>query len=360
MNNDIKNNVMQKKTFTWPQTIGVSVIVLLLIAGVWTAVEMGPYLSGTVSRLATAAVTFTQTFIPGERLTLSTNLSTVTSGDEVVLSWTHRNQKAGGVYSLSYPCKEGVYEGVKVSSGGKMLTCDTPSDIYNEDNAVTLRVFSEATSPVEIPISLDYTNNDNLESLLSATINISVTNANGSTMPATALPAIETPPSPTKKLTTPVSTKNSGGTKTLTPGERTEKTYSLGTSSPASSAYGKMDLAPRILEIGVVDKVTNIFYATTSLKASDRIAVRFEVENLGTLDSGHWQFSAVLPTFPMHIFESEGQQSLAPGDKIEYVIGFDNVEIGVDGRFVINVDPTSSLSEASKTNNIATTTIRAN
>ncbi len=121
-----------------------------------------------------------------------------------------------------------------------------------------------------------------------------------------------------------------------------------------------MALAPKILEIGVIDKITNVFQATASPSAHDRVAVRFEVENIGTADSGHWQFNAVLPTFPMYIFESEGQQPLSPGEKIEYVIGFDNVEPDVDGRFVINVDPTSSLSEASETNNIAITTIRVN
>lgn len=349
---------MTKKSFGWSQTIGLGVIILLIAAGVWTTVRLGPYLPDTFNKIATALVTMSERFIPGEKLLLSADRETVNSGDEIVLSWIHRNKKNDGVYSLSYTCTTGVYLGVRVAAGDKMLLCDLLSDIYGTENTVTLRAFSELNEPVTIPITVTYTSATDAGKTLSSSINLSITGSKTEAVSEIKPDTDTNSPETVPKVATPPAIPEQKS-KTVTPGTKTEKIYPFGTTTRPALSYGKVDLAPKIIEVGVIDKVTNAFTATTALKVSDRIAIRFEVENLGTLDSGHWQFNAVLPTYPMYIFESEGQQPLGPGDKIEFTIGFDNVEPDVDGRFVINVDPTSSIPEASETNNIATTTIRA-
>ncbi|OHA26568.1 MAG: hypothetical protein A3C06_03270 [Candidatus Taylorbacteria bacterium RIFCSPHIGHO2_02_FULL_46_13] len=343
------------KEFSWAQTIGLGVITLLVVTGVWTAIQIGPYLPDTVSRLAQALVTMSQTFIPGEKLTLYSDQTTLHSGDETVMSWVHKNKKGDGVYSLWYPCVDKLYLGVKTETGDKTLLCDMKSTLYSKDDLVTIIAVSENDQATAIPVALFYTRSDDSANPLSSSVTISIigdTKEPPSEISPTLKPVEPAAATPTPPIVTaPVK-------KAPTAGTRTEKTYVVGTTTKPAQPYGKTDLAPRILEVGTIDKVTNAFTATTTLRASDRIAVRFEVENLGTANSGHWQFNAVLPTFPNYIFESDGQQPLAPGDKIEYTIGFDNVELDTDGRFVINVDPTSSIPEASESNNIATTTIR--
>ena len=145
--------------------------------------------------------------------------------------------------------------------------------------------------------------------------------------------------------------------KPQTAGPKKEEVRPITTYSPPANQNGKPDLMSNILEIGVVSKTDNEFTATTTLRSGDRIAVRFVVDNIGTKQSGDWYFNASLPTFPSHIFSSGMQQNLEPGDRIEFIIGFDSIE-KKDGNVVfINADPANSLNEIKEDNNIASTTI---
>ena len=346
---------VSKKGSVWPKIAGVGIIAALMTAGIYTAVSISPLFANTFNKLAAAVVSLTQTFIPGERITLDATPKSVNSGGKIVLSWAHRNKTGEGMYSLIYPCQSETYLGVKVSSGDKMLLCDTPSQITSADQNLELIAVSELVGVVVVPVTLSYTQSTGTQPALSATVALSVIGTGVVASDIQSPDATTTPPMIEKPL--PVKTQ------TPTAGEKTEKTYPLQPTTvapaPVKPAYGKADLMPRITSVGIIDKTTNVFTSTTTLRVSDRIAVKFEVENLGTADSGGWYFSAVLPTYPMHIFQSEGQQNLAPGDRIEFTIGFDQVEPDKDGRFVINVDPSGSLPEATKANNIATTTIRA-
>jgi hypothetical protein len=334
----------QHKEFAWPQILGIVVIILLIVGSAWTLREVVPSFSRTFSSLGAALSAFTHIFIPAEQLSLTAEPPVALSGEAIKLSWTHVSKREEGTYSLSYPCQTGVYLGLKTESGDSTLLCDTESGIKSTDNTLDIVAYSERDGSLEFPISLSYTHPSG-KPPISTSLSVILIGSGAK---------VERP----KETKAPVKESNVTKPEAHTPGSRTEKTYTLGASStPTAVIGGKPDLVPKILEVGVIDKTTNVFTATSSLFVGDRIAVRFEVENIGTADSGNWQFSAVLPTIPMHIFESEGQQSLAPGDRIEYTLGFDNVEPNVDGRFVVNVDPTSSVPEASDINNIASTTI---
>jgi hypothetical protein len=146
--------------------------------------------------------------------------------------------------------------------------------------------------------------------------------------------------------------------KPLTAGEQENGVYpvsGIGISQP----NGRIDLSVHILETGIVSTSTNTFVATSPIATSQKGAVRFEVINLGSKESGSWTFNAVLPTYPRHIFHSTTQQSLLPGDKIEFTLGFDQVNGTVSEDVItINVDPTGSIPESSKTNNIVQKTVR--
>lgn len=167
------------------------------------------------------------------------------------------------------------------------------------------------------------------------------------------------PPTSSKK--TPPSSSSTITTANPTPqtGVKTEKTFVYYSTGPtASDPQGVIDLEPRILEVGFVDKATNVFTASSSPSANLRIAVRFEVVNKGTKASGSWSFNAVLPTMPLYIYSGDAQQSLLPGERIEFVIGFDSVERKKDGEFTANVDPTGRVVESNESNNIVKTLIQ--
>ncbi|MEX0917311.1 MAG: CARDB domain-containing protein [Candidatus Paceibacterota bacterium] len=142
------------------------------------------------------------------------------------------------------------------------------------------------------------------------------------------------------------------GSVTRTPGTETSSTFPINENSTVvSDPNGRADLAPRLLAVGVVDEDGN-FTEKDEVDQSDRIAVRFAVENLGTKTSETWRFTAVLPTHTIHFFDSPTQQALRPGDRIEYTLGFDGVKDNEKVTFTVNVDPSKSVPEVTKNNNI--------
>jgi subtilase family serine protease len=148
-----------------------------------------------------------------------------------------------------------------------------------------------------------------------------------------------------------------GGT---TPGTGTTNIYpSAGSGSgTVSNPNGTTDLAINILSYGTLDKSTNVYTATTSpVNRSDRIAIRFEVTNRGNKTSSVWRFNGYLPTNPAQTFNSDEQSSINPGDKIQYTLGFDQMQDQRSNILKVEVDPSNSVIESNKTNNIAQITI---
>ncbi|OHA43873.1 MAG: hypothetical protein A3G03_01015 [Candidatus Taylorbacteria bacterium RIFCSPLOWO2_12_FULL_44_15c] len=158
-------------------------------------------------------------------------------------------------------------------------------------------------------------------------------------------------------LQTTIASKKTAGAKTETLRLINPPAFAEPARPAGGATVGKPDLAVKILETGVIDKVTNVWTATTSLRSIDRIAVRFSVENLGTKETGAWYFNAILPTYPSYIYSANSQNSLLPGDRIEFTLGFDSVEKKDGNVIVINVDPANSIFEASEENNIVRVTL---
>jgi hypothetical protein len=148
-------------------------------------------------------------------------------------------------------------------------------------------------------------------------------------------------------------------TKTLTAGEQEESVYALPSQETVltSQINGQVDLAPRVISVGAVNRDTGIFTPSETINTNERAAVHFEVKNIGTKTSPQWSFNVVLPTLPKHIFSSNMQKPLAPGERIEFTLGFDRFDMNSDGVVIINVDPTRGLNEKDKENNIVKTTI---
>ena len=140
-------------------------------------------------------------------------------------------------------------------------------------------------------------------------------------------------------------------------GDREDNIFPI-TSVGISNPNQEPDLEVTILATGIIT-TDNIFTPTESMKSTEKGAVRFQIRNIGGKETGSWTFNVVLPTFPMHIFHSEIQKSLRPGDRVEYTLGFDQVNSGLtEAVITINADPTESIKEISENNNIRQKTIQ--
>ena len=160
------------------------------------------------------------------------------------------------------------------------------------------------------------------------------------------LPPVEFPEEPEVPATPP----------TPTPGEENTDIITQNPNGVVLDSTGLPDLVPVILETGklVGGVQAENFVATSTLSKSDRIAIRFAVENQGTNASGtNWRFNVVMPTETTYIFEGTAAhvQNLNPGERIEYVIGFDRSKVGTDLQISVAVDQDDAVSESDEDNN---------
>ncbi|MBL1434521.1 hypothetical protein COB87_003075 [Candidatus Wolfebacteria bacterium] len=170
------------------------------------------------------------------------------------------------------------------------------------------------------------------------------------TTPTTNFPIILNPEEEEEATTTPSVINPTPG------GETTEITDQDLDGPIVSDPNGLPDLVPVVIATGklVGGFAANNFVATSTLLKTDRIAVKFAIENKGTKSTGtNWRFNVVMPTETTYIFvgKFEHVQNLNPGEKIEYVIGFDRSKIGTDLQIAIAVDQNKGVTESNETNN---------
>lgn len=177
------------------------------------------------------------------------------------------------------------------------------------------------------------------------------------------VPGESIPFEPAASTTTPVETPATPGTTPTTPtrpttpvaGQGTSGTYPVGGSVAVPQApYGKADLTVSVLSVGYLNSAdTDTYRVSNEVPDGKRGAIKFVVTNKGTNVTGTWKFKAEIPTSPSYTFTSPTQKSLNPGDKIEYVLGFDKTKEGNDRRITITVDTGKDVDESNENNNYA-------
>lgn len=326
----------------------------ILFFGAWGAVTVVRYLPNALSTLAAAAVSITSLFIPNERIEVTLTPGTATADEPVTLSWEHINKRGEGVYTVSFACRDGVSFDAQAPNGlYTRVFCDTPFNFVNAEKEMKLIPFSEKNRFIDVPLTVAFTKAGESEARASTEAVLTIVNEKLAGSPTTT-------GTPTAGGTTGggATTGGTSGTINRLPGTRTQNIYQITPGGQTSDPRGFVDLAVNILGVGVVSTTTNEFSVASIIPRGARGGVRFEVVNLGTKASGGWSFNAPLPTLPFFIFQSVTQPSLNPGDRIEYVIGFDSVDTRTStGTIVINVDPTSSVKESNENNNLARVTV---
>lgn len=172
----------------------------------------------------------------------------------------------------------------------------------------------------------------------------------GTTTDETTFPIVLTPDEEEPATETPTTPVNP------TPGGEDTEIITQNPGGVINDPNGLPDLVPVVLATGklVGGFAADNFVATSDLKKNDRIAIKFAVENNGTKESGtNWRFNVVMPTETTYIFEGKAEhvQNLLPGEKIEYVIGFDRSKIGADLQIAVAVDQNQGVAELKEDNN---------
>lgn len=141
------------------------------------------------------------------------------------------------------------------------------------------------------------------------------------------------------------------GTETSASPQPTRSVYVIGTTS-APAPYGLPDLTVTITERGYLETGSSGSYKKADeVPDGKRGAIKFVVENKGTNVAGVWKFTAQVPTTPTYTFTSPEQDSIAPGARVEYVLGFDRAKSGDDRTIIVTVDSAKKVEESNEKNN---------
>lgn len=307
--------------------------------------------------IASAAVSLSSVFIPAEKLVASSDVYTIGSGDTFTLKWALETSSAtpiGGSYTVSYPCIDGVHLEAVGRGSNDIIFCNTIFHFLNNDNSLALVGYSTKGATVNLPVSVYFTRNE--ESSPSTRANVTITITGETSADAVKLP-VKTSNSGTNTGNTNTGTNTSavgtGGLNGTFQTSQIEQIPGTGLAqNGVSNPNGNIDLTANILETGYINKETLAFVAAKEVKPDQRAAIRFEIVNLGSKAAKDWTFAAVLPTFPGYIFQSNTQQTLMPGDRAQFTLGFDSIIKKTENEFIINVDPIGSVQETNKSNNI--------
>lgn len=139
-----------------------------------------------------------------------------------------------------------------------------------------------------------------------------------------------------------------------TAGAKTSGAYQIGGATTSATLSGLPDLITTITAVGYLTSTsTDSFIASSTVPAGSRVAVRFTIKNVGTNTTGAWRWSASIPTESAYIYQSQLQQALAPGDSIDYTLGFDQATPGTDKMISVTANFDHAVAESNPNDNSA-------
>lgn len=162
----------------------------------------------------------------------------------------------------------------------------------------------------------------------------------------------------TATSTAPIATTSPTDTAT-TPSRGAEDyhVYPIGGTTTGTKPYtgpltGFSDLTVTNVVLGYLTSAdTASFVASSTIPSGMRGAVKFTIVNVGTNTTGAYDFEAVLPaTSTGYHFFSGKQKALLPGEREDFVLGYDSARTGT---ITITVDSDNTIKEINEGNNSA-------
>ncbi|MBU3668696.1 MAG: hypothetical protein FGM57_01870 [Candidatus Taylorbacteria bacterium] len=123
---------------------------------------------------------------------------------------------------------------------------------------------------------------------------------------------------------------------------------------------GQPDLIVRVLQTGILTYNNQFIPTGNTFRASDRVAVKFEVVNQGQTTTGPWNFRAELSDFPNRVYNNNQYEAGIPSaGKAVYTIAFDNVRPG-SNTITLFVDSMNQVNEFNESNNTSAVSFNVN
>lgn len=127
---------------------------------------------------------------------------------------------------------------------------------------------------------------------------------------------------------------------------------------PPPVPHGKADFTVKITEIGYCRSDNpDSFRASREVPDGENGGIKFVVSNIGTNNSGRWDFTYELPTSPSLERTVSNQRELGPGDRIEYTLCFTEPRSGNNRDITVEVDTDDDVNESNERNNTDTAEI---
>jgi hypothetical protein len=345
---------------TAKQALRALAALVFVVAIVWVAMQSFRVLPSVRNLFANALVSVQSFFSPAEALTLSLVDSQVVVDEPFELTWDHRGKETEGSYTMSYSCNDDVYLARIQNGNESTIFCNTDVSLLSRDTKLSLVPHGNLDGVEEIDFFIRFTRNGTSVVSEEGHVTILVQDERFDTGIATSTTPAEEDDD--NAVTTPTPTYNPTYIPTTPrPGTPTYTTYPVVT-QPTSDPNGKADFTIRVIAIGLVDNNDGDFSERDEipqdLPSGRRAAIKFVIENKGTKKTGDdWNFEVKLPTTPSFTYTSPSQPDLYPGDKVEYIIGFDRIVNKDKATYTIEIDPKNEVKESNEDNNDITKTI---
>ncbi len=252
----------------------------------------------------------------------------VNSGESFEIEWEHTTDMEGS-YAFLYQCVDGFqFRSPNPSGALSEIPCGAAYTVATEDKTLSLTALLTGATSVPMPISVIF--------LPSATGTQAQDSASIMILGGDPTPIATPTPTPTP---TPQPTPTPNPT-------------------PSPRPITPVDLAVRILAVGVIDQYSGAFVNRMPISPSETSAVQFEIINKGGTTSGMYYFTAQLPTSQAYTYNSPAQAPLTPGSRMVNTLRFTQVRIG-GGSFSVSVDPSNMVYESNESNNYATQFVNA-
>lgn len=303
----------------------------ILALFVWLLVQGLRYFPTAVTSLASIAETVSN--YNGDReLILTLDRSIVNSGETIILTWT---EMGPGTYTFTHTCEDATILAVRTSEDSlRELSCNDTLSLPEEALGLFLRPETYTQRFSEVAFTVTFIPEDGkLKDTHVAKGALTVINATVPTNPRVALeetpvdtvstpePApsvVELPVRTPETKPVPVSPSKPALPSSPSAVRPTQIASPIVAIVPKSYENGFTDLKIAYQGVGVMDD--GVFVPKATFTKDDRVALRFEVKNIGTKVSGDWTYALSLPGNLSYV--SEKQSPLMPNERAMLTASF--------------------------------------
>ncbi|HYC34117.1 MAG TPA: CARDB domain-containing protein, partial [Candidatus Paceibacterota bacterium] len=316
-------DVGQEKTSGFgSKVIKVLVILGILILLFFISIGIVKFVPKAIGSLSSASVYLTNLFSK-DGIELVVDKPEIKSGETLTISWKNTSEKTG-LYAWTFKCTDGVSVLYRSMDGSmKPVICETSFPIPENATSYPFVFKSLQTSNVEVPMTLSLFEKDTKALLYSDSAEVTIVTESSST--ETPSTSTNNTPSYNPGTGSPVATSTATSTST---GTSTRPTTSRPNTPVTTSPVGATDMSITLVQANSIESGTINLRDLSNVGANDKVVIRFRVANQGTMATGPWRITAVLPTRIVadQAFASGQQPSLQPGVSHEMTMMFDSYD----------------------------------